>query len=158
MFFSMMVSMVAVAEQDASGEAAHSGVPVTQDLAALGVESRQGTVPILLMFAAEDCSYCERLESEVLAPLRLSGVDPTKVIVRKVMLEEYESISDFAGNKRDADDYAAEHGVQVVPTVVLVDAKGNELVPNLVGYQATGFYNAYLDEAIKVSKMLLGQR
>jgi thioredoxin-related protein len=133
-------------------------VPIAEDLEALGSSSRSATVPILLMYSTEDCPFCARLESEVLGPMRLSGEDPKRVIVRKVMMEEYETLRDFSGQNRDAESYAIGQGVEVVPTVVLVDEKGNELVPKIVGYQTPGIYEMYLDEAIKVSQMLLEQR
>ena len=133
-------------------------LPIAEDLEALGSSSRSATVPILLMYSTEECPFCARLESEVLGPMRLSGADPERVIVRKVVMEEYETLRDFTGQKRDAESYAIGQGVEVVPTVVLVDEKGNELVPRIVGYQTPGIYETYLDEAIKVSRMLLEQR
>ena len=133
-------------------------LPIAEDLEALGNSSRSTTVPILLMYSTEECPFCARLESEVLGPLRLSGADPERVIVRKVMMEQYETLRDFSGHKQDAESYAIGQGVEVVPTVVLVDEKGNELVPRIVGYQTPGIYETYLDEAIKVSRMLLEKR
>jgi len=133
-------------------------LPIAEDLEALGSSSRIATVPILLMYSTEDCPFCARLESEVLGPMRLSGEDPQRVIVRKVVMEQYETLRDFSGQKRDAESYAIGRGIEVVPTVVLVDEEGNELVPKIVGYQTPGIYETYLDEAIKVSRMLLKQR
>lgn len=133
-------------------------LPIAQDLKALGSSSRKGMVPILIMYSTEECPFCARLENEVLGPMRLSGDDPKRVIVRKVMMEEYEILRDFSGQKRDAESYAIGQGVEVVPTVVLVDEKGKELVPRLIGYQTPGIYDAYLDEAIEVSRSLLEQR
>ena len=133
-------------------------LPIAEDLEALGNSSRSTTVPILLMYSTEDCQFCARLESEVLGPMRLSGDDPKRVIVRKVMMEQYETLRDFSGQKRDAESYAIGQGIEVVPTVVLVDEKGNELVPRIVGYQTPGIYETYLDEAIKVSRILLEKR
>jgi thioredoxin-related protein len=133
-------------------------LPVAEDLEALGGSSRDAMVPILIMYSTEDCVFCARLESEVLGPMRLSGADPTRVIVRKVLMEDYETLRDFNGKERDAESYAIERGVEVVPTVVLVDEDGNELVPKIVGYQTPGIYDAYLDKAIEVSQILLKQR
>ena len=133
-------------------------LPVVEDLEVLGNSSRSKTVPILIMYSTEDCVFCARLESDVLGPMRLSGADPERVIVRKVLMEQYETLRDFNGKERDAESYAIGQGVEVVPTVVLVDEKGNELVPRIVGYQTPGLYETYLDEAIKVSQTLLEQR
>lgn len=134
-------------------------LPIIRDLAALGEESRRAGVPILLMFSSESCGYCKRLEEEVLRPLRLSGIDPQQVLVRKVMLDEYETLRLFSGKSQEADRYASsEHGVSVVPTVALLDSNGKQLVPKIVGYNTPGLYEGYLDEAIKVSNQLLKQR
>jgi thioredoxin-related protein len=133
-------------------------LPVAEDLEALGSSSRDATVPILIMYSTEDCVFCARLESDVLGPMRLSGIDPERVIVRKVLMEDYETLRDFNGKKRDAESYAIDRGIEVVPTVVLLDENGHELVPKIVGYQAPGIYEAYLDKAIEVSQMLLDQR
>ncbi|WP_455217249.1 thioredoxin family protein [Kaarinaea lacus] len=134
-------------------------LPVVTDLAALGEESRRAGVPILLMFSSETCAYCQRLEEDVLRPIRLSGADPKQVLVRKVMLDEYETLRLFTGEKQDADRYASsEHGVYVVPTIALLDSDGKKLVPNIQGYNTPGIYESYLDEAIKVSNLLLKQR
>jgi len=133
-------------------------LPVAVDLKALGKKSRRATVPILLMYSTEDCQYCARLENEVLGPMRLGGDDPGRVIIRKVIMEEYETLRDFYGKKRNAESYAYAQGVSVTPTVMLVDENGKELVPRIVGYQTPGLYDAYLDEAINVSGSLLEQR
>lgn len=146
-------------DEDNDDVEARHGLPVVQDLAALGEESRRTGVPILLMFSTENCVHCERLEEEVLRPMRVSGVDPRQVLVRKVMLDEYETLRLFSGKKKDADRYAyRDQGVSVVPTVALVDANGKDLVPKIVGYSTPGIYENYLDEAIRVSSQLLKQR
>lgn len=160
----MLTAIVAfagpVSSEDDNGSDANASLtlPVAQDLQALGRTSHKASVPILLMYASESCDYCKRLERNVLEPLRKSGIDPGKVIVRKVMLESAETIRDFDGKKRGAESFGREKGVDVVPTVALVDDKGVDLVPKLVGYQDSGFYEAYLDEAIKVSRKLMHKR
>jgi thioredoxin-related protein len=128
------------------------------DLASLGAAARQSGVPILLMFSSEDCDYCERLESEVLRPMKLSGTDPRQVLVRKVNVESYEMLRDFGGSEVSAERLAARHNVQVYPTVALVDAEGSVLVPNIIGYQSPDFYGGYLDAAIGTSRQLMAQR
>lgn len=138
---------------------ARNTLPIVKDLAALGEESRRAGVPILLMFSSSECVHCQRLEEEVLRPLRLSGTDPEQVLVRKVMLDEYETLRLFSGKNQEADRYAyGDHGISVVPTIALLDGNGKELVPKIVGYNTPGIYENYLDEAIKVSNLLLKLR
>jgi thioredoxin-related protein len=131
---------------------------VSQDMNALGKLSREKGVPILLMFSTEDCSYCKRLERDVLGPMRKAGIDPKRVILRKVLMDEYDTLRDFSGRERNAESFSIYRGVEIVPTLQLVDAEGNELVPKIVGYQSPGLYNSYLEKAIEVSQGLLEKK
>ncbi len=128
------------------------------DMTILSKLSRENGVPILLMFASGDCYYCKRLEVEVLGPMRLSGIDPQRVILRKVMMDKYDTLRDFSGGERNAENFAIDRGVEVVPTLQLVDATGRELVPKIVGYQTPGLYDGYLEKTIEVSQTLLEKK
>lgn len=132
-------------------------VAMTDDLVAVGALSQENGVPILLMFSTEDCMYCKRLEAEVLGPMQKSGVDPKRVILRKVMMDEYDTLRDFSGHERNAESFAINRGVEIVPTLELVDATGKTLVPKIIGYQTPGLYGDYLEKAIDVSQSLLGK-
>ena len=149
--FGLSVGLVIAADVE-NDEADDSTVPpnlrltVSEDLQSLGSLSRDKAVPILLMFSTEDCDYCKRLEAEVLGPLRLAGVDPQRVILRKVFMDEYTTLRDFSGHKRNAEKFAATRGIRVAPTLQLVNAAGEELVPKIVGYQTPGLYDDYLEK------------
>jgi len=132
-------------------------VMTTDNLAALGALSAEKGVPILLMFSTEHCSYCKRLEAEVLGPMRKAGIDPKRVILRKIMMDEYDTLRDFNGRERNADSYGTARGVEIVPTLELVDATGKTLVPKIIGFQTPGFYSGYLEKAIEVSQSRLEQ-
>ncbi len=131
---------------------------IARDMTALSTLSRDNGVPILLMFSTEDCDYCNRLEAEVLGPMRLAGIDPQRVILRKVMMEEYEFLRDFSGRKRDGESFGISRDVEVVPTLQLVSAEGKELAPKIVGYQTPGLYSNYLEKAIEDSQLLLDKK
>lgn len=135
-----------------------AGVDKTNDLAALSALSQEKGVPILLMFSTEDCNYCKRLEADVLGPMRIAGIDPKRVILRKVVLDEYDTLRDFSGRERNAESFGNSRGVDIVPTLELLDTTGKPLVPKIVGYQTPGLYADYLEEAIEVSRSLLEQR
>lgn len=136
---------------------AHLQVAMTDDLATVAALSQENGVPILLMFSTEDCTFCKQLESEVLGPMRKAGIDPKRVILRKVLMDEYDTLRDFTGHERNAESFAINRGVEIVPTLELVDANGKILVPKIVGYQTPGLYSDYLEKAIEVSQTLLEQ-
>ena len=130
---------------------------MTHDLKALGVMAKEKGVPILIMYSAEDCDFCRRLEAEVLGPMGLNSDDKQGVIVRKVMMDEYETLRDFSGTEQNAESFVIQQGVQVTPTLALVDSTGKALVPMIVGYQTPGLYASYLDKAIDVSRQILAK-
>lgn len=156
----LLIGSACAAEENAEGGLVSAQRPLAAslDMVALGKLSRDKGVPILLMFSTEDCEYCKRLEADVLGPMSLAGVDPQRVIIRKVLMDEYDTLQDFSGRKLNAENFGIYRGVEVVPTLQLVDASGAELVPKIVGYQTPGLYSAYLEEAIQMSRTLLKQK
>ena len=127
-------------------------LPKADDLSALVEFSQKQHLPILLMYSAEDCEYCDLLEAEVLRPMMISGELGKRVIFRKIDVDDIATIKDFNGKAIDPEKFAFSKGVQVTPTLQFVDGNGDELVPKIIGYQGTEFFNAYLDSAILNSK------
>ncbi|MGD8559992.1 MAG: thioredoxin fold domain-containing protein [Gammaproteobacteria bacterium] len=127
-------------------------VPEATDFALLSLQSSQQDLPILIMYAAEYCEYCERLEAEVLGPMHQSGQYLNQAIIRKVMIDRVGNIRDFNGQPIDAEKFADDRGVQVTPTLHFVDARGNQLVPAMVGYNTPEMYAGYVENAISKSR------
>lgn len=133
-----------------SGEESNH-VPMATDLTTLALQSNRNKIPIMIMYAAETCEYCERLETDLLAPMHISGQYNNRVIIRKVMIDSIESIKDFSGKPVDAEDFAYKRGVQVTPTLQFVDADGNQLAPEMVGYNTPEMFASYVENAIESS-------
>lgn len=133
-----------------SGESADD-VPTTTDLHVLALKSNQEKLPILIMYAAEHCEYCERLEEDLLGPMHGSGQYRNRVIIRKVMIDSFQNITDFSGASVEAENYAFRQGVQVTPTLRFLDSEGNQLAPEMVGYNTPEMYAAYVENAIESS-------
>lgn len=161
----VMSASTTFAEQLALNESAGNGaviknaqmvkVPETIDLQSLGEQSRQSGVPILLVFSAENCAHCERLEEDVLRPMLYSGELKNQVLLRKYQVDGAVSIRDFQGNRRDAEDFSILRDVEFTPTIQIVDSNGRQIVPPIVGYQTPELFLAYLREAISVSRKIL---
>lgn len=126
-------------------------VPRATDLTVLGLQSNQNKIPIMIMYAAETCEYCERLEEDLLGPMHVSGKYNNRVIIRKVMIDAVEDIKDFRGKAVDAEDFAIYRGIQVTPTLRFVDADGNQLAPEMIGYNTPELYASYIENAIESS-------
>ncbi|WP_303903074.1 thioredoxin family protein [Thiohalomonas denitrificans] len=126
-------------------------VPVTSDLQAEGKLARERNVPLLMMFYAEHCYYCTRVEEDFLEPMLISGDYTEKVIIRRVDLENLRRITDFDGTSVSVSDFAGRYEVRVTPTLVYVDSDGRQLAENMVGLTTPDFYGDYIDRRIKTA-------
>lgn len=139
-----------LATQSGASDASDRNAKVleTRDLVTVAAESKSRRLPVLVMFSAKHCGYCQRLEEEFLRPMLISGEYEDRVIIRKVMVDSFASIRDFKGEKIDAGRFADRYNVDVTPTVMLFDAEGRMLARRLIGLNNVDFYGAFLERAI----------
>jgi thioredoxin-related protein len=130
-------------------------VPLGQDLRADGRSAQLSGRAIVLVFSARDCSYCELLEANILRPNLISGHYDDQIILRKLLLDSHLPIQDFDGQRRAPAALSRRYRVHVTPTVLFVDAQGNELAPRLVGINTVEMYGGYLDDAIQEARRKL---
>lgn len=154
----IIVSIFAFLVAHAGPENVSNSVPTATDLQVLALKSNQEKIPILIMYAAEHCEYCERLEEDLLGPMYGSGQYADRIIIRKVMIDSFENIKDFKGASMEADNFAFKQKVQVTPTLRFVDYEGNQLAPEMVGYNTPEMYSAYIENAIESSNRVIRHR
>jgi thioredoxin-related protein len=128
--------------------AAEVKVLEVEDFSAIGHVSDKQRLPILLMFAADYCAYCEQLEEDFLKPMLRSGDYKDKVLIRKLRIDGNGTIRDFEGTETSPAAIAERYNVSLTPTVVFVDGNGVELAPKRIGLTTPAFYGGYLDDAI----------
>lgn len=133
-------------------------VPVGRDLHADGRSAGHSGRPILLVFSARYCDYCELLEEEILRPMILGGQYEDRVIIRKLVLDSGLPVEDFDGRRRQASELSSRYRVRVTPTVLLVDGQGNEIAERLVGINTVSMYGGYLDAAIEQAREAMAER
>lgn len=151
--FALAIGTGAVATAGAPLEA--PAVPQARDLHADGRDAESRRVPILLVFASETCPYCVQLEHDYLKPMLASGEYAGRLLVRKVLIRDTRSVTDFDGTVVEAGAVARRYGVDLVPTLVFVDAQGRELAERLVGLGSTDFYWGYLLQGIDAASARL---
>jgi len=118
-------------------------------------ETRQ--IPVMVMFAAEECPYCEILESEVLRPMLISGDYGGKVLIRKYMIDHEAKIRDFDGKMIDSYDFAERYNVFVTPTLIFLGYQGQELAETIIGVNTLELFAGRVDDAIVESLNSLRQ-
>ncbi|MET0101315.1 MAG: thioredoxin fold domain-containing protein [Sedimenticola sp.] len=125
----------------------------TDDWSVTSEEARKGNLPIMIVFSADDCSYCEHLKEEILNPGVLSGTLDKKVLVREFNIDVGGKITDFDGERIRARMFVNRYKVFATPTVVFVDADGETITPPIVGYNNPDDYRERLHKALNSAQM-----
>lgn len=127
----------------------------TKDFTGVARLSHERRLPILLMFSADYCSYCERLEEDFLKPMLRSGDYEDKVLIRKIKISGFGKVRDFDGKQISISEFRARYKISVTPTVVFLDGSGAQLAPKRVGLTTPDFYGGYLDQSIDTALNVL---
>ncbi len=132
----------------ATARAVVDAVPEARDLSAAGPLAAQPELPLLLVFTADDCTFCERLEEEVLVPMLRSGDYDRRLIIRAVNLSG-SSLIGFDGVRVDPWEVARRYDVKVTPTMVVVDHTGVPLADPMVGLGPVDYVESRIVAALR---------
>ena len=123
----------------------------TTNLLADAELARQLHKPILILFSMEDCAYCHYVEEEHLKPMLRNQEYRDKVIIRRIMTDNFDDVIDFDGTKISSIDFSERYNAFVTPTVVFLNHEGAELSKRLLGVSNTEFYGGELDDGLDIS-------
>jgi len=128
-----------------------------QNLQSLGQESEQLQLPIMLMFGAEWCEYCELLNEYVFNPMVLGGLyDGKVVLMRHVGVDEDEPVPDWNGELIKKSKLAYKLDADLTPTVLFVDANGKEVAPRIVGIPEITLYTSVIHRNLNIAYTNMG--
>jgi thioredoxin-related protein len=127
---------------------AHAQMVKARDLAADARLASQRKIPLLVLFSEAGCPWCERTRQEFLLPMQRNPEYQAKVMMREVGVDSQAVLTDFAGNKTTHAEFARRHGVNMMPTVMLLGPRGETLAETLVGFGSADYYGYFLDQRI----------
>jgi thioredoxin-related protein len=116
-----------------------------QEQAAL---ARKEGIPLLIEFSSPWCGYCEALEKEVLEPMLKNNQFRKRVILRKLEVNDYSSVIDFTGQSRLSVNLAMSMKVDLYPTLVFFNGRGEEIGQRLVGITVLEFVSDELEKGL----------
>ncbi len=125
------------------------------DLTADARRVRAEGTPIVVLFSAEHCSYCELVKREYIEPLLGDPVYRDKLIVR-VVEGTQPRLVDFSGREVSHARFASDQGVSFFPTIRFFGANGVPVAEDIVGVGILDFYGAYLQIGIDSARLAVG--
>jgi thioredoxin-related protein len=126
-------------------------LPFAKDLPAEAQLARAKHMPILIMFGAQGCGYCNRVRDEVLIPTTRNADYDDKVVLLEVDVSSAKRLVDFNGVATTHAQFAQRYRVGFTPTVVLLDAQGNQLTDPLVGFVTADYYGGDLEDRLNLA-------
>jgi thioredoxin-related protein len=128
-----------------------ANLSVTGDLKRLGAESMRKKLPILLIISQSHCGYCERMKREVLNPMQINGDFENRILVREIIIDSSEQLTDFDGNRVDAADFSQSYGVYVTPTLLFLNSRGEVAAEPILGINNIDYMLFYIQDAVDMA-------
>ena len=119
-----------------------------QDWSIEAATARQHSIPIMVVFSANDCSYCEKLKKDVLLPIAAQRKLAGKVHLREFNIDSGGKVTDFDGMRIRSRIFVNRYEVFATPTVILLDHEGVPLASPIIGYNNVAEYTQNLDQVI----------
>lgn len=152
LWFSLLFVVAMLPAQVHAGDA----LPVIRDLREEAQLAQQQRLPLLVLFSTDYCELCAFIKANYLVPMRKNVDYRDKVIVRELPVTDYHTLRDFDGRSVAGEDVSRRYSVDLIPTVVLMDHRGRQLAPSLVGLVSQDYYDAQLDQRIDLALRRLG--
>ena len=119
------------------------------DFTAEATLARQGKTPIMLLVSQEHCSFCDQIKRDILYPMLASGDYDGRLLIREIVTNLGSRVIDFKGQLRDSGTFVLDYKAYLTPTLLFLDAEGNELSERIVGIQTPELFPFYVERAIE---------
>ena len=114
----------------------------------ISLQSRDNSVPVVLLIDQKECPYCRRVESEFLAAIFASRKYENRVIFRKISIDPGETIIDSSGKSISTRSFVTPFGPKLTPTILFLNADKEEVSEKLIGLSTPDYYGFYLEKSI----------
>ena len=118
------------------------------DLRTESLLAKQKGLILVIEFSADDCTYCRKLEHLFLLPMQRNVAYGDKILLRAVSMSDFDSLIDFDGRSVTTAEFAAQYGVTLTPTLVFLNADGEEMSEKLVGIWSEDYFGGFIDDRI----------
>ena len=151
LLFWLMAAMLSVSAVGSDSVVMHQVTDLRQEAEI----SRTRKLVLVLEFSSADCTYCRKLEALFLLPMQRNADYDDRILVRSISIDENNSVIDLDGRSIATSEYAARYGVSLTPTLLFLDADGNEISARLVGIWSEDFFGGFIDDRIDEARQKL---
>lgn len=123
-------------------------IPEPANLQALASQAGKEKKPVVVLFEAQGCPYCQRVMHEYLEPMAKNAEYRAKVRIVRLDTGSAAPLTDFQGHKTTPADFARIYQARLTPTVIVFTPDGKPASSPLVGFNNPDYYGFYLDKAI----------
>lgn len=127
-------------------------IETVKDLRVLEQQAASAELPVLLLFTAQDCEYCEAIRSFYLEPMIRSAKYEASILFRQLYIDDYSYLRDKNGELIGGDQIALKYDVELTPTILFLDADGNELAERIVGLSGADYFDKLLNTHISLAR------
>lgn len=129
---------------NAGSDDASSIVETVSDMRVLEEQASASDLPVLLLFTAEECDYCEAIRAHYLEPMIRSGQYASSILFRQLYIDEFRYLRNHRGELVGGDQMALKFDVEVTPTILFIDANGKEMAERIVGLSGADYFDKTL--------------
>lgn len=119
--------------------AAQSTFATVKDMGKLKQQAAQADLPIVLLFTAEDCTYCDAMRQQYLIPMSHTAKYAELALFRQLYVESFSFLRNEDGELVGGDQISLRYGVDITPTVLFINAQGEEVAERIIGLSGAYF-------------------
>lgn len=133
---------------------AETALPQPESLPIAAQNAKALGEPLLLLVSLPGCTWCELMRRNYLLPMRKEGLQAYQI----ERYDEKSSIIGWWGKATTPALISQSYAIKITPTLLFLDAKGNEIASRMEGVTSVDFLSAYLNQGIeKARKAVLAQ-
>ena len=121
----------------------------TSDWSQAARDAKVSQSPIIILYTAQTCGYCERLKQEVLIPMFGHTVKTAPALLKEVDINSGGKMIDFDGEPIRSRQFKQRYHVFATPTLLILDSSGEPLTDPIVGYDSKDRYQSRLERLLE---------
>lgn len=133
----------------ASSSTGYDSLKEERDFQGLAKVMKEKKLPLLVEFHADGCPYCSLLEEDFLNLMIGTAEYDNKIIIRQLKIDSGDTLIDFDGRTITTNKFAERYKAYMTPTMVFLNARGEEVAEKIVGINTPSLFSAYIDIEIK---------